>query len=257
MKKIFILLLLIVSIACNKEELYSDLEKLSGKDVIEIGTHNVSGNIGKIFSKYVYTKAPNGRRIEIFGTSGVTDEQMLYARDILEQYLTSDGTVYKRKYKEIIANSMANKRSAMVFWDTEEQYSDNIMKVEYLGYSVQDLYATESLGMFRDASYEEILHLVHNHGITSTLFNFQGELQKANDDALSRGIWKPWEGLPKADYDDEYLAALMDCYLGLWDGLGPTFWGAYEPSSREEMKTLDPIGHQLILDLFGDIQQVR
>ena len=152
MKKIFILLLLIVSIACNKEELYSDLEKLSGEDVIEIGTHNVSGNIGEIFSKYVYTKAPNGRRIEIFGTSGVTDEQMLYARDILEQYLTSDGTVYKRKHKEIIANSMANKRSAMVFWDTEEQYSDNIIKVEYLGYSVQDLYATESLGMFSDAS---------------------------------------------------------------------------------------------------------
>ena len=257
MKKALVILLAIVIVSCNKEELYSDLSKLSGSGVIEIGPHNVSGKIGKVFSKYVYTSAPNGGRIEIFGTAGVSDEKMLYALDILEQYLTSDGDLYKKNHKEVIANSMANKRCALAFFDTEEQFEDNIAKVFFAGYNMQDLYATESLGTFRDASYEEILHLVHNYGIAPTLFKFQIKLQKANDDALARGIWNPWGGLPQADFDDEYLAALMDCYLGLWDGLGPTFWGAYEPSSREELKLIDPVGYQLIRDLFGDIEQVR
>jgi hypothetical protein len=254
MKSVFILFIIIALTACNKEELYSDLGKLSGTGVIEIGTHNVSGIIGEVFSKYIYTTAPNGGRIEIFGTSGVSDDQMLYAREVLEQYLICDGLVYKRKYKEIIANSMVNKRSAMVFFDTEEQYRANISKVAIAGYNVQDLYATESWGSGnRDASYEEILHLVHNYGIAPTLFNYQNKLQKANDDAIDKGLYNPdRDDLPKADFDDEYFAYIMDCYLGL-----ATEGRQYKLTTRAEMQAQDPAGYQLILELFGDIKPVR
>ncbi len=261
MKKIHFLIGLIFIVAlssCGKYILYSELSDLSGTGVIEIGPHNVSGNIGKIFSKYVYTTAPNGGRIEIFGTSGVSDDQMIYAREIIEQYLTSDGLIYKQKHKAIIANSLANKRSAMVFWDSEDQYEANISKVSGIGYNVQDLYATESWDSGRrDASYEEILHLVHNYGISPTLFEYQSRIQKANDDAIKSGLWKPWGDLPKADFDDEYFAAAMDCYLGLWEGQGATLGGAYKPSSRAEMQDQDPVGYKLILDLFGEIEPVR
>jgi len=252
------LIFMVVVSSCVKEKLYSELSDLYGTGVIEIGTHNVSGNIGEIFSKYVYTTAPNGGRIEIFGTSGVSDDQMIYAREIIEQYLTIDGLIYKQKHKEIIANSLANKRSAIVFWDTESQYEDNIDKVSAIGYNVQDLYATESWGSGnRDASYEEILHLVHNYGIAPTLFEYQSRIQKANDDAIKSGLWSPWGDLPKADFDDEYFAAAMDCYLGLWKGQGGTMGGTYKPSSRAEMKDQDPVGYKLILDLFGEIEPVR
>jgi len=257
MKKTLFIFLITVLLSCCKKELYSDLGKLSGEGVIEISSDNVSGKIGKIFSKYVYTTAPNGRRIEIFGTSGVSDKKMLYARDILEQYLKIEGNLYKNKHKEIIANSMANKRSAMVFWDTEQQYENNMSKLLLSGYNLQDLYATESLGSERDASYEEILHLVHNYGIAPTLFEFQSKLQKANDDAISKGLWNPSSDLPKADYDDEYFAALMDCYLGLWEGKGGTMGGEYIPSSKDEMINKDPIGYKLIKELFGDIKTIK
>ncbi|MCT4590674.1 MAG: hypothetical protein N4A71_22800 [Carboxylicivirga sp.] len=261
MKNCFLPVIVAVVMAlssCGKEKLYADLSKLSGTGVIEIGPHNVSGKIGEVFSKYIYVTAPNGGRIEIFGTSGVSKDQMIYARDIMHQYLTCDGTVYKTRHKEIIANSMANKRSALVFWDTQEQYEANISKVSGAGYNVQDLYATESLGSgHRDASYEEILHLIHNYGIAPTLFEYQAKLQKANDDAITKGIWNPWgDDLPKADFDDEYFAAVMDCYLGLWEGQGGTMGGSYKPSSREEIKEQDPVAYQLIMDLFGDIQPI-
>ncbi|AUC15928.1 hypothetical protein BTO06_12545 [Tenacibaculum sp. SZ-18] len=254
MKRIIVLFLVLALTACDKEDLYSDLGELSGSGVIEIGTHNVSGVIGEVFTKYIYTTAPNGGRIEIFGTSGVTDDQMNYAREILVQYLTKEGAVYKIQHKEIIANSMTNKRSALVFFDTEEQYNDNIDKVQKAGYNVQDLYATESLGSIEgDGSYEEILHLVHNYGIAPTLFNYQNKLQKANDDAISKGLYNPnGDDFPEADFDDEYFAEIMNCFLGLGSNEEE-----YKPSTRAEMQTQDPAGYQLILDLFGDIQLVR
>jgi len=250
-------LLLVFVTSCTKEKLYSDLKSLDGDGVIEIGSHNVHGAIGKTFSKYIYVTAPNGGRVEIFGTSGVNDEQMVYARDILNQYLTIEGDVYGTK--EYVANSMANKKCALVFWDTEEQYEDNIGKVSIVGYNVQDLYATESWGSGnRDASYEEILHMVHNYGIAPTAPLFQDALQKANDDAIAKGVWNPWgDDLPKSDFEDEYFAALMDCYLGLWENMGSTMYDAYTPSSKTEMQEVDPVGYKLIRDVFGDIERVR
>jgi hypothetical protein len=249
--------MIISAISCSKEKLYSDLDHLKGEGVIQIGTNNVDGVIGEIFSKYSYVTAPNGGRVIILGTSGVTEEQMLYAKDILKQYLTIKGEVYGTK--KYVANSMANKRCAIVFWDSEQQYEDNISRVSMIGYNVQDLYATESIGSSnRDASYEEILHLVHNYGIAPTAPLFQEALQKANDDAMNSGLWSPWSNdLPKADFEDEYFAALMDCYLGLWKHHNSTMDGAYKPSSKEEMKQQDPVGYKLIRDMFGDIAPVR
>ncbi len=260
MRQLFFTFLVLTLTTCQNQQIHIDLDKLSSDGVIDIGTHNVRGEIGKIFSKYVYTTAPNGGRISIFGTSGVSDDQMVYARNILELYFNSEGEVYKKVHKEAIANSMANRRCAMIFFDTEEQSQANRDRLLSSGYSLQSLYATESLGSGnRDASYEEILHLVHNYGIAPSLFEYQDKLQKANDDAKRKGLWIPWEdrGLPSADFDDEYLAALMDCYLGLWQGQGGTFFGAYKPSSQAEMKTRDPVGYQLIRELFGNIKPVE
>ena len=247
-----------VMFSCKKEKLYADISKLKGTGVIEIGPHNVSGNIGKVFSKYIYVTAPNGRRIDIFGTSGVSDEQMEYAKSIFGHYFNSDGDVYKSTTKKIIANSLANKRSALVFFATQEEYEANIQKVGAVGYNVQDLYASESLNSGnRDASYEEILHLVHNYGIAPTLHEYQYRLQKANDNAIANGLYSPASDLPKADYEDEYFAAIMDCYLGLWVGTSGTMYGEYKPTSKQEMLTQDPDGYQLIRDLFGDIEPVQ
>lgn len=256
---LFLVFVCFFTISCKKEKLFNEINQLTGTDVIEINSSNVSGNIGKIFSKYIYLTAPNGKRIHVFGTSGVSDAQMKYARKIFNSYFTTNGELYSSSAKTIIANSMGNKRTALVFFDTQEQYEANIGKVSSIGFNVQDLYASESLNSGnRDASYEEILHLVHNYGIAPTLFEFQHRLQQANDNAIANGIWTPWGDLPKADYEDEYFAGLMDTYLNLWKGTGSSFGGgSYLPSSKEEMKTRDPNGYKLIRDLFGNIKPVQ
>ena len=256
---ISLIVVFLFSISCKKQRLYEDIDRLSGDGVIKIGTHNVSGAIGEVFSKYIYYTVPNGGRIHIFGTSGVSDEQMEYARDIFERYLTTEGAIYKRSAKDVVANSIANKKSALVFFDTETQYEENIFKVGLLGFNVQDLYATESLNSGnRDASYEEILHLVHNYGIAPTLFEYQDRLQRVHDNALKNGLWTPWveQGLPKADFDDEYFAGLMDTYLGLYEGDLLGSFGGFKVRTKEELRVQDPDGYQLIVDLFGDIKPV-
>ena len=253
----FVFLFFSIFFSCSTD-VHFDLEKLSGEGVIRIDSDNVSGKIGKVFSKYVYYTAPNGKRINIFGTSGVSDQQMIYAKKILIQYLTIDGEKYKRKHKKLIANSMANKKAAMSFFDTQEMAEKKLGEIIFTGFNFQDLYATESYGSTdRDASYEEILHLVHNYGIDTTLKEYQDRVQKANDSGIKNEIWNPsTEDLPVADYDDEYLAAVMDCYLGLWKDKTSTMEGEYKPFTKENLKQYDPEGYQLIVDLFGDIQLI-
>lgn len=252
------ILIILFVVSCGKEKLYHDVHALSGEGVIEINEGNVRGNIGEIFSKYIYLTASNQKRIDIFGTEGVSDEQMEYVRDIFNNYFNTEGQLYSRSAKQIIANSMANKKSALVFFDTEEQYEDNILQVSLLGYNVQDLYASESLNSGeRDASYEEILHLVHNYGISPTLYQYQSQLSEAANNAVSRGLYTPPEDVGSADYDDEYFAAIMECFLGFWEGTDGTFDGEYTPSSKQDMINQDPDGYALIRDLFGDIQPVQ
>lgn len=244
--------------SCQREALYADLEKLSGTGVIPIDSDRVRGVIGEVFSQYIYVETPNGQRVNIFGTQGVQEEQMEYAKEILLNYFSTSGEAFSTSQKEIIMNSMGNRKCALVFFEDEEEFEEHIVRVSLSGFNVQDLYASESLNSGnRDASYEEILHLVHNYGIAPTLFIYQDRLQKACDVAIESGLYSPPDDLPKADFDDEYFAALMDCYLGLWEGTDGTMDGEYRPSSKGEMLMEDPEGYQLVRDLFGDIQRVH
>ncbi|GIR88546.1 MAG: hypothetical protein CM15mP87_00380 [Candidatus Neomarinimicrobiota bacterium] len=68
----------------------------------------------------------------------------------------------------------------------------------------------------RDATYEEVLHFVHNYGIKNSFPAMQTAIDVAMSAAMSNGYYLPLSDIPEEDYDDEYLALLMEVYFGLW-----------------------------------------
>ena len=70
-------------------------------------------------------------------------------------------------------------------------------------------------GMRRDASVEEITHLIHRAGIMRAYPGLQKRLEAATNTAISRGFWVPQDGLPEDSYADEYLIYGLDIYYGV------------------------------------------
>jgi RTX calcium-binding nonapeptide repeat (4 copies) len=214
-----------------------------------------------LFSKYTKHLAPNGRPIHIFAQSGVTDLQVVRAREILKYHLAdAPGTPYGRN-KAAIANRMADVRATLTYTDTEAKSfaMRPILRVSKL--TIQDLYATESPvegsyeyvhnkampgSLFtRDASYEEIMHLVHDKGLKDVLPEFHQEIAAAEKAAVKAGIYLYGRPAP-----EEYIITGFDIYFGLWEhnpqGDGKSFGHEYPFHTREEMKAGDPALYELV-----------
>ena len=120
----------------------------------------------------------------------------------------------------------------------------------------------------RDASYEEILHLVHDTGIgvdqnetfAGALPLFQDEIRAAQVNALSNNLW----GLDAAEWiteltgenslSQEYLAAVIDVYYGLWgantDHPSTGMYQLYVAKVRDDIAQEDPLGAALLDNKF-------
>ncbi|PIE31563.1 MAG: hypothetical protein CSA55_05430 [Ilumatobacter coccineus] len=113
----------------------------------------------------------------------------------------------------------------------------------------------------RDAAYEEILHFVHDNGIgvdgggefRGALPEFQTEIRNAQKNASANNLWgrgadnKAWldELAKENSLSQEYLAAVIDTYYGLWGawtGGDTGMWGMYVSKVRDEMAAGDPMG---------------
>jgi hypothetical protein len=214
-----------------------------------------------LFSKYTKLLAPNGKPIHIFAQPGVTDLQVVRAREILEYHLTdAPGTQYGSD-KAAIANRMADVRATLIYTDTEAKsfamrpiLSDSKLRL-------QDLYATESPveGSYeyinnkgkpgerftRDASYEEIMHLVHDKGLEDIIPKYHKEIVEAELLAIKEKRY--FYGRPAPH---EYIITGFDVYFGLWahnpQGDGKSFGHEYPFHTRAEMKAGDPLLHNLV-----------
>jgi len=207
-----------------------------------------------LFTKYTKHVAPNGKPIHIFAQSKVRDLQVARAREILKYHLTdAPGTKYG-SHKAAIANRMADVRATLTYTDTQAHSSAlrGILRGSEL--RTQDLYATESpvegdyeyvhnegrpgMRFSRDASYEEIMHLVHAKGLEDALPEFHEEIAEAEKRAVDAGIYRYGRPSPH-----EYIITGFDLYFGLWDhdpqGDGKSFGDEYDFHTRAEMKAGD------------------
>ncbi len=223
------------------------------------------------FTKYMKYTAPNGKDILIVAQDQVTDEQLLKAYNQLSFYLKDHGSYNKT----VLANKMADNNALLMMpngADGASSIPENVLTGQPLyqmetptvgsNWYIQNDYS------HRDASYEEILHMVHDYGI-GTQSNpgvypqLQQQIYTATMNALpankadwgTSGLWgldsRDWllELEQEGSLEQEYLASVVDSYYGLW---GPYtenpggMWGIYVAKTRAEVAQKDSQGYAIV-----------
>ena len=225
----------------------------------------------KLFDKFIAYTTPDGNKIYIYAQKEISDEQLLRAYAILGMYLNSkDKTIYA-PFKDKIANRMARQGAVLLLLkgsDGEYELDEEIdgqplfQKENPLDGSVA--YLTNDY-RYRDAAYEEILHLVHDYGIGTRYADgvlkktFQKQLEEATDDALKNKLWgrgvEDWiqELREEGSLTQEYLASLVDSYYGLWENWREAqggMWGVYIAKNRREIFEKDSKGWEVLKQYF-------
>jgi len=219
------------------------------------------------FDRYAEVLAPNGGAIKIFAATEVTDEMVMRARNVLRFFLTDvPGSTYGVDKSEV-ANQMASNGATLMLpggaheegeeppFDAQPLFQDE-MTVEG-----GEWYMTNDWN-HRDATFEEIFHLVHDMGIGTympgALPDYQAALKAEALASLEDGRW----GIPidpgvdewideLAEEDSlaqEYIASVIDSYYGYWGAFDEPggMWGVYIAQNREEIADKDPQGKALL-----------
>ncbi len=247
--------------SCKKDKNPVSLEKLDNIDISSSSNgvvqvpHDLPEPLSTVFSNYTKVVAPNGKPIHIFATSGVEVKQIVRARNILEYILRSaQGTQYGSD-KSAIANKMSDNKATLIYFDNEQQAMDYRDQVSDLGLGIQDLYANESPvegsasyinNSVRDASYEEIFHMVHNYGIVEALPAYDNEIKQGEQAASAVGIYNYGGDVEVSRF--EYIISAFDVYFGFWahSTSGSSFYGEYTPTTRANLQSIDPTGYGLV-----------
>ncbi|BES64369.1 hypothetical protein SANA_08080 [Gottschalkiaceae bacterium SANA] len=247
------------------------------KDEYDIvrNTDALSGAAKKYYSKYMDYKAPNGKAIRLLAMDQVKDEQLLYAHSILSFYLSSNENIDKTS----IANQMADSHTVLIIPNGADRDGKTPMAAMALGQNLNQM-EIANVGskwyidcdyQHRDASFEEIFHMVHDYGV-GTRQNPGADpaiaemIGLAKDHALplresdwgKKGLWGfnsvNWlkELSKEGSLEQEYIVSVIDSYYGLWDswadGQGG-MWGIYCAKNRKEIAEKDPKG-KAIVDYF-------
>ncbi len=228
-----------------------------------------------VFVKYTKTVAPNGKPIHFLAQPDWTDDKLIKVRNILEHMLTDyPGSPYGCD-KTKVANAMSDRKATMVLFN-DSLAARKAMQGPLDGATdleMQSMWANEIAAegsedymnhITRDATYEEVWHLVHEKGVIPTLPKFQSEIEAAKDAAVETG-WGPPNDDPTS-WHSEYYAQQYDNYLDLWvvqpkvwEGRklkpgempeGTAHWGQNQVNSRSELLELDPVGYKLIEKFF-------
>lgn len=230
----------------------------------------------------LYTKVitPNGGAIHIVAQNQISTGQIVRAREVLRMFLTDiPGSEYGVS-KGDVANQMAANDAILILVNgTHSEGNEpnlpaqplyqNEMQVEGHSWYMNQNYD------HRDATYEEILHLVHDTGIGVDGANtypgvrsaYQSEIRTATNNAIADNfqIWplgarsdRGWYNNLSAENSltQEYLASLIDSYYGLWGAWTRSttngMWGEYISKTRSEITTEDPMGWALLPKFFPD-----
>jgi len=226
------------------------------------------------FDRYTKVDTPNGGAIHIIAQNEIMENQIVRARGILQHYLTDyPGSKYGAD-KSAVANKMAENGAILLLLNGVDDGTNagaeldgqplfyGEMQVE--GHS----WYTQQNFEHRDASFEEILHLVHDYGIgvdqgtevDGALPEYQAEIRAAQVTALSGKLWAwsaeeaSWiaELAAENSLSQEYLASVVDSYYGLWGAFNGKYgmWGMYIAKTRSDMASKDPQGAAIMDNQF-------
>lgn len=122
------------------------------------------------FASYTSVTTPNGGNIHIVAQNLITNEQIVRCRGILEHYLKDfSGSTYGAD-KSAVANKMADNGAILTLLNGQDDGSNTVQvdgqplyqnEIQVEGHQ----WYTNQNYEYRDTTYEEILHLVHDYGI--------------------------------------------------------------------------------------------
>ena len=202
----------------------------------------------------IFTQRIETGPIRFFGTETVDPKKIEYAAKVANALLSKD-----KKGSGRISKYLKQKNIAMTIFKTFEERNTAIgfyMHRRSLGLRTQDLEDEEIIPAYlrlggprnlrRDASVEEITHLIHRGGIMEAYPDVQTRLEHATQEAVERGFYRPQDGLPADSFADEFLAFGLDILYGVrshrsYDGL---------PLTPENLKIIDPDLYDILTFLF-------
>lgn len=213
----------------------------------------VHPTITDVFARYTKIPSDQGDPIHFLIHDGVSNFRVVHARRIMEQHLADlPGSLYGAD-KSDVRDSMGDLRATMILFPTEGSLWNGGPKVDAFldDYEApfQDLLGEEIIlpgssqysgnDPRRDASYEELCHLMQGYGIIPALPGLQSAILAATSNALANGFYNPPSDLPPGDTHYEYLAFSMETWYGMWRHEPNN--GEYIFSTREEMEAGDPM----------------
>ena len=219
-----------------------------------------------IRDRYTHLHVSGQNVIPILAQSEILDYQILHVKRILEEYLTNVPNTLWGSNKAALINALSMSNAFLMLLNDEEEYENPSLQILFEnGAKGQDLLGTEIFpegsanymnSLERDATYEKVLHFVHNNGIKNSFPAMQSAIDVAMNVAISNGYYSPLPDIPEEDHDDEYLALLMEVFFGLWahDPEENGFAGGNEYSfiNRNEMLAGDSLGSNVIREFLGD-----
>jgi len=202
----------------------------------------------------IFTQRIDAGPMRFFGTETVDPKKIEYAANVAKALLSKD-----RRGSGRISKYLREKNVVMTIFKTFEERNTSIgfyMHRRSLGLRTQDLEDEEIIpdylrlggpkNLRRDASVEEITHLIHRGGIMEAYPGVQARLENATQEAIQRGFYRPQDGLPADSFADECLAFCLDILYGVrsnrfYDGL---------PLKPENLKIIDPELYDILSFLF-------
>ena len=232
------------------------------------------------FDRYVQVISPSGKPINIFAQKEISDLQLLHVRDVMVHFLTNVSGSRFGEEKGAVANRMAaNHAMMMILKGSDGEYREPRIPAQPL-FATETVvegtaaYQTNDYERHRDATLEEVLHCVHDHGIgvdvphapEGVLKEYQQEIRRATTHAMKNSLWptataesevSDWieELRDEGSLTQEYLASVIDSYYGLW---GPFkdpggMWGIYAAKTRADIQREDPSGYRIVEMFFPDV----
>lgn len=279
-QNILLAVFVLMSVSCKSEE--SKKDKVVPSFTLESDDYGITTEFPsslpksytQYFTRYAGFKAPNGKYIHIVAQDQLTTLQIYRCRNILQFYLTNVPETLYGQDKTMVANHIADSGAVLLLMNGQDD-GTNDPRVEgqplycnEIQHEGGDWYMNQNYE-HRDASYEEILHFMHDYGIgvdgpnaqEGALPEFQKVIRAAQKHALSNTLW----GIGSTDWireltqenslSQEYLASVVDSYYGLWGAFteapGKGMWGLYIAKDRQEIHQEDPQGESVMQAYFS------
>lgn len=202
----------------------------------------------------IFTQRIDTGSMRFFATETVGPKKIEYAANVASALISKD-----RRGSGRISKYLKEKNMVMTIFKTFEERNTSIgfyMHRRSLGLRTQDLEDEEIIPDYlrlggprdlrRDASVEEITHLIHRGGIMEAYPGVQKRLEHATQEAIKRNFYRPQDGLPADSFADEYLAFGLDILYGVrshrsYNGM---------PLKPENLKIIDPELYDILSFLF-------